>query len=185
MKPIMLFIVFTMFFEGGIIPFYLNLKDLHLTNSLWGLIIPFMIQTRNMTILRTAFSAVPESLIEAARIDGAGHITILTKIVLPLSKAMLAVIVLYYGVHIWNSWFWASAILRDRELYPIQLILREILLQNDMSSMAIGGDTGTQDAISQSIRYATIVVATVPILCVYPFLQKHFAKGTMVGAVKE
>ena len=185
MKPIMLFIVFTMFFEGGIIPFYLNLKDLHLTNSLWGLIIPFMIQTRNMIILRTAFSAVPESLIEAARIDGAGHITILTKIVLPLSKAMLAVIVLYYGVHIWNSWFWASAILRDRELYPIQLILREILLQNDMSSMAIGGDTGTQDAISQSIRYATIVVATVPILCVYPFLQKHFAKGTMVGAVKE
>ena len=185
MKPIMLFIVFTMFFEGGIIPFYLNLKDLHLTNSLWGLIIPFMIQTRNMIIRRTAFSAVPESLIEAARIDGAGHITILTKIVLPLSKAMLAVIVLYYGVHIWNSWFWASAILRDRELYPIQLILREILLQNDMSSMAIGGDTGTQDAISQSIRYATIVVATVPILCVYPFLQKHFAKGTMVGAVKE
>lgn len=185
MKPIMLFVVFTMFFEGGIIPFYLNLKDLHLTNSLWGLIIPFMIQTRNMIILRTAFSAVPESLIEAARIDGAGHITILTKVVLPLSKAMLAVIVLYYGVHIWNSWFWASSILRDRELYPLQVILREILLQNDMSSMSIGGDTGTQDAVSQSIRYATIVVATVPILCVYPFLQKHFAKGTMVGAVKE
>lgn len=185
MKPIMLFVVFTMFFEGGIIPFYLNLKDLHLTNSLWGLIIPFMIQTRNMIILRTAFSAVPESLIEAARIDGAGHITILTKVVLPLSKAMLAVIVLYYGVHIWNSWFWASSILRDRELYPLQVILREILLQNDMSSMSIGGDTGTQDAVSQSIRYATIVMATVPILCVYPFLQKHFAKGTMVGAVKE
>lgn len=184
-KPIMMFIVFTMFFEGGIIPFYLNLKDLHLTNTLWGLIIPFMIQTRNMIILRTAFSSIPESLIEAARIDGAGHITILTKIVLPLSKAMLAVILLYYGVHIWNSWFWASSILRDRELYPLQVILREILLQNDMSSMAIGGDAGTQDAVSMSIRYATIVVATVPILCVYPFLQKHFTKGTMAGAVKE
>lgn len=184
-KPIMIFIVFTMFFEGGIIPFYLNLKDLHLTNTLWGLIIPFMIQTRNMIILRTAFSSIPESLIEAARIDGAGHITILTKIVLPLSKAMLAVILLYYGVHIWNSWFWASSILRERELYPLQVILREILLQNDMSSMAIGGDAGSQDAVSMSIRYATIVVATVPILCVYPFLQKHFAKGTMAGAVKE
>lgn len=184
-KPIMMMIVFTMFFEGGIIPFYLNLKDLHLTNSHWGLILPFMIQTRNMIILRTAFSSIPDSLIEAARIDGAGHITVLTKIVLPLSKAMLAVIVLYYGVHIWNSWFWASAIIRDRSMYPLQVILREILLQNDMSTMAIGGDTGSQDAISLSIRYATIVVATVPILCVYPFLQKHFTKGTMVGAVKE
>ena len=184
-KPIMMFIVFTMFFNGGIIPFYLNLKSLHLTNSLWGLIFPFMIVTRNMIILRTSFSAIPESLIEAARIDGAGHITILTKIVLPLSKAMLAVVVLYYGVNIWNSWFWASAILRNRELYPLQVILREILLSNDMSSMAIGGETGTQDAIAQSIRYATIVVATLPILCVYPFLQKYFTKGTMVGAVKE
>lgn len=184
-KPIMMFIVFTMFFEGGIIPFYLNLKGLNLTNSLWGLIIPFMIQTRNMIILRTSFSAIPESLVEAARMDGAGHITILTKVVLPLSKAMLAVIVLYYGVSIWNSWFWASAIIRDRSMYPLQVILREILLQNDMSNMAIGGDTGSQDAISQSIRYATIVVATIPILCVYPFLQRHFTKGTMVGAVKE
>lgn len=184
-KPIMMFVVFTMFFEGGIIPFYLNLKGLNLTNSLWGLIVPFMIQTRNMIILRTSFSGIPESLMEAARIDGAGHITILTKIVLPLSKAMLAVIVLYYGVSIWNSWFWASAIIRDRSMYPLQVILREILLQNDMSTMAIGGDTGSQDAISQSIRYATIVVATIPILCVYPFLQRHFTKGTMVGAVKE
>lgn len=184
-KPIMMIIVLTMFFEGGMIPFYLNLKDLHLTNSLWGLIIPFMIQTRNMIILRTSFASIPDSLIEAARIDGAGHITVLAKIVLPLSKAMLAVIVLYYGVSIWNSWFWASAIIRDRSMYPLQVILREILLQNDMSTMAIGGDTGTQEAISQSIRYATIVVATVPILCVYPFLQKHFTKGTMVGAVKE
>lgn len=184
-KPITMFIIFTMFFEGGIIPFYLNLKGLHLTNSLWGLIIPFMIQTRNMIILKTSFASIPDSLIEAARIDGAGHITILTRIVLPLSKAMLAVIVLYYGVQIWNSWFWASAIMRDRSMYPLHVILREILLQNDMSSMAIGGDTGTQDAVSQSIRYATIVVATIPILCVYPFLQKHFAKGTMAGAVKE
>ena len=184
-KPIMLFIVFTMFFSGGMIPFYINLKELHLTNTLWGLIIPFMITTSNLIILRTSFESIPESLIEAAQIDGAGHIRILTTIVLPLSKAMLAVMVLYYGVSIWNSWFWASAILRNREMYPLQIILREILLSNDTNSMTAGASATDTEAIGMSIRYATIMVATVPILCVYPFLQKYFTKGTMVGAVKE
>lgn len=184
-KPIMLFIVFTMFFSGGMIPFYINLKELHLTNTLWGLIIPFMITTSNLIILRTSFESIPESLIEAAQIDGAGHIRILTTIVLPLSKAMLAVMVLYYGVSIWNSWFWASAILRNREMYPLQIILREILLSNDTNSMIAGASATDTEAIGMSIRYATIMVATVPILCVYPFLQKYFTKGTMVGAVKE
>ena len=184
-KPIMLFIVFTMFFSGGMIPFYINLKELHLTNTLWGLIIPFMITTSNLIILRTSFESIPESLIEAAQIDGAGHIRILTTIVLPLSKAMLAVMVLYYGVSIWNSWFWASAILRHREMYPLQIILREILLSNDTSSMTAGASATDTEAIGMTIKYATIMVATVPILCVYPFLQKYFTKGTMVGAVKE
>lgn len=181
-KPIMLFIVFTMFFSGGMIPFYINLKELHLTNTLWGLIIPFMITTSNLIILRTSFESIPESLIEAAQIDGAGHIRILTTIVLPLSKAMLAVMVLYYGVSIWNSWFWASAILRNREMYPLQIILREILLSNDTSSMTAGASATDTEAIGMTIKYATIMVATVPILCVYPFLQKDFTKGTMVGA---
>ena len=184
-KPIMLFILFTMFFSGGMIPFYINLKELHLTNTLWGLIIPFMITTSNLIILRTSFESIPESLIEAAQIDGAGHIRILTTIVLPLSKAMLAVMVLYYGVSIWNSWFWASAILRNREMYPLQIILREILLSNDTSSMTAGASATDTEAIGMTIKYATIMVATVPILCVYPFLQKYFTKGTMVGAVKE
>ena len=184
-NPIMLFIVFTMFFSGGMIPFYINLKELHLTNTLWGLIIPFMITTSNLIILRTSFESIPESLIEAAQIDGAGHIRILTTIVLPLSKAMLAVMVLYYGVSIWNSWFWASAILRNREMYPLQIILREILLSNDTSSMTAGASATDTEAIGMTIKYATIMVATVPILCVYPFLQKYFTKGTMVGAVKE
>lgn len=184
-RPVMLLIVFTMFFSGGMIPFYLNLKDLHLTNSLWGLIIPFMVSTYNLIILRTSFESIPESLIEAAQIDGAGHITILTQIVLPLSKAILAVMVLYYGVSIWNSWFWASAIIRTREMYPLQVILREILMQNDVSSMTTGSSAMDTEAIGMTIKYATIMVATVPILCVYPFLQKHFTKGTMVGAVKE
>ena len=183
-KPLMLIIMFTMFFSGGIIPFYLTLRDVHLTNSLWGLIIPFMVSTYNMIILRTSFEAIPESLMEAAKFDGAGHITILVRIVLPLSKAILAVMVLYYGVSIWNGWFWASAILRDREMYPLQLILREILLSNDSQAMA-GGAGGDAEALSQTIKYATIMVATVPILCVYPFLQKYFASGVMIGAVKE
>lgn len=184
-KPIMMLIVFTMFFSGGMIPFYLNLKDLHLTNSLWGLIVPFMVSTYNLIILRTSFESIPDSLIEAAQIDGAGHITVLMQIVIPLSKAILAVMVLYYGVSIWNSWFWASAIIRTREMYPLQVILREILMQNDVSSMTTGSGAMDTEAIGMTIKYATIMVATVPILCVYPFLQKHFTKGTMVGAVKE
>ncbi|EXG85032.1 carbohydrate ABC transporter permease [Lacrimispora sp.] len=183
-KPLMLFVLFTMFFSGGMIPFYLNLKDMHLINSRWGLIIPFMISTYNMIILRTSFESIPDSLTEAARIDGAGHITILFKIILPLSKAIMAVMVLYYGVSIWNAWFWASAILRDRELYPLQVILREILISNDLQAMN-GGAGADAEAIAQSIKYATIMVATVPILFVYPFLQKYFTKGVMIGAVKE
>lgn len=184
-KPIMMLIMFTMFFSGGMIPFYLNLKDLHLTKTLWGLIIPFMISTYNMIILRTSFESLPDSLIEAAQIDGASHYRILARIVLPLSKAILAVMVLYYGVGIWNAWFWASAIIRDREQYPLQVILREILLQNDVGSMSTGVSAADQEAVGMTIKYATIVVATVPILCVYPFLQRYFTKGVMIGAVKE
>lgn len=184
-KPIMMLIMFTMFFSGGMIPFYLTLKDLHLTKTLWGLIIPFMISTYNMIILKTSFSSLPDSLIEAAQIDGASHFKILVKIVLPLSKAIIAVMVLYYGVGIWNAWFWASAILRDRKQYPLQVVLREILLQNDVGSMSAGVSVADQEAVGMTIKYATIVVATVPILCVYPFLQKYFTKGVMIGAVKE
>lgn len=184
-KPIMIFIMITMFFSGGMIPFYLTLKNLHLTKTLWGLIIPFMISTYNMIILRTSFESLPDSLIEAAQIDGASHLKILAKIVLPLSKAILAVMVLYYGVGIWNAWFWASAIIRDRQQYPLQVILREILLQNDVGSMTAGISVADQEAVGMTIKYATIVVATVPILCIYPFLQKYFTKGVMIGAVKE
>ncbi len=184
-KPIMMLITFSMFFSGGMIPFYLTIKDLHLTNSLWGLMIPFMVSTYNLIILRTSFMAIPESLMEAARIDGAGHVRILYSVVLPLSKAILAVMVLYYGVGIWNGWFWGSILIRNRELYPLQVILREILMQNDVGSMTAGVGAADQEAIGMTIKYATIMVATVPILCVYPFLQKYFTKGVMIGAVKE
>jgi putative aldouronate transport system permease protein len=184
-KPIMLAITFTMFFSGGMIPIYLNLRDLHLTNTLWGLIIPGMISTYNMIIMRTSFQTIPESLTEAAIIDGAGHVQILFRIILPLSRAILAVMVLYYGIGIWNSWFWASVILRRRELYPLQVVLREILLQNSVLEMAAGAGTADQQSISETIKYATIIVATVPVLCIYPFLQKHFARGVLIGGVKE
>ncbi len=181
---IMMLITFTMFFSGGMIPFYLTLRDLKLTNNLMGLIIPFMINTYNMIILRTSFQSIPDSLVEAAQIDGAGHLTILWKVIVPLSKSILAVMVLYYGVGIWNSWFWASTIIRTRDLYPLQVILREILMQNDVGSMTTGVSVADQESVGQSIKYATIMVATVPILCVYPFLQKYFTKGVMIGAVK-
>ena len=184
-KPIMLLITFTMFFSGGMIPTYLNMKDLHLTGTLWGLFIPFMISTYNMIILRTSFESIPESLIEAARIDGASHLKVLTSVVLPLSKAILAVMVLYYGVGVWNGWFWASAILRERSMYPLQLVLREILLQNSTANMTGGTAIGDAESVAATVKYATIIVATLPILCVYPFLQKYFAAGVMVGAVKE
>ena len=183
--PIMFAITFTMFFSGGMIPFYLNLRDLRLTNTLWGLIIPFCISTYNMIIMRTSFATIPDSLTEAALIDGAGHIQILFRVVLPLSKAIIAVMILYYGIGFWNAWFWASAILRRRELYPLQVVLREILLQNTAMASSAGLDGVDQDAVAETIKYATIIVATVPVLSIYPFLQKYFARGVMIGAIKE
>lgn len=184
-KPLMFIITLTMFISGGMIPFYQNLRSLHLMNSHWGLILPFMISTYNMIILKTSFESIPKSLSEAARIDGAGHIRILFSIVLPLSKPVLAVMLLYYGVGVWNGWFWASTILTDRSMYPLQVILREILLSNDTSVMTQGVSSGDLEAVGATIRYATVIVATFPILCAYPFLQKYFTKGIMIGAVKE
>ena len=184
-KPLMFIITMTMFISGGMIPFYQNLRSLHLMNSHWGLILPFMISTYNMIILKTSFESIPKSLSEAARIDGAGHIRILFSIVLPLSKPVLAVMLLYYGVGVWNGWFWASTILTDRAMYPLQVILREILLSNDTSVMTQGVSSGDLEAVGATIRYATVIVATLPILCAYPFLQKYFTKGIMIGAVKE
>lgn len=184
-KPIMIGITITMFISGGMIPFYQTLQDFNLTNTHWGLILPFMISTYNLIILRTSFESIPESLSEAARIDGAGHIKILFFIILPLSKAILAVMVLYYGVGVWNGWFWGSTILSDRTMYPLQVVLREILMINDVSSMTAGVNAGDVEAIGVTIRYATIIVATFPILCIYPIIQRYFTKGVMIGAVKE
>ena len=185
-KYVMMMIVFTMFFSGGLIPSYLiNTKVFHLGDSYWAIILPTLINTYNLIIMRTSFSSIPDSLEESAKLDGAGHWTILFRIVLPLSKAVLAVMVLYYAVAQWNSWFSANIYLSTRSKYPLQLVLREILISNDTTSMTAGGaDAGDQQSIGETVKYAVIVTATLPILCVYPFLQKYFVKGVMVGAVK-
>lgn len=183
-KQVTLFIVFTMFFSGGMIPTYFTVKDLGLADTLWALIIPNAINTFNLMVMRTGFEAVPVSLEESARIDGAGHFSILFKIVFPLSLPTVAVMVLYYGVAHWNSWFNAMIYIDSTERWPLQLVLRQILLVNDTQSMTMGVDEGSQMAVSETIKYATIVIATLPILCVYPFLQKYFVNGVMVGAVK-
>lgn len=182
-KPIMFGIVFTMYFSGGLVPFFLTVKQLHLDNTLWTLIIPNLISTYNLIIMRTSFMAIPDSLEESAKLDGASHFTILTRIIVPLAAPTIAVMVLYYGVGYWNSWFNASIFLRDRELFPLQLILREILLQN--TNADVNNTLIDEESVSQTIKYALIVVSTVPILCVYPFLQKYFVKGVMIGALKE
>lgn len=181
---IMIMIVITMFFSGGLIPFYLTVKNLGMYNTLLALIIPTGISTYNLIIMRTSFMAVPDSLEEAALIDGAGHLRVLTQVVIPLSKSIIAVMVLYYGVARWNEWFNAMIFLSDRSKFPLQLVLREILIQNDTQAMTQGVSVTDGISVAESVKYSVIIVATVPILCIYPFLQKYFVKGVMVGALK-
>lgn len=178
------FILFTMFFSGGLIPFYLTVRDLKLIDSIWSLVIPSAISTYNMIILSTGFSAIPDALEESARIDGAGHFRILFVIMFPLAQATIAVVALYYGVSYWNAWFNASIFLKDSTKWPLQMVLRQILILNDSGSMTSDVVQGDVEKISESIKYAVIILATVPILIVYPFLQKYFTKGVMIGAVK-
>lgn len=177
--------VFTMYFTGGMIPtFMVVYKWLNLGDSIWALILPTAISTYNMLIMKANFESIPDSLEESAKIDGANDIVILFRIVLPLSMSIIAVMILFYGVSRWNEWFNAMLYMRTRDKYPLQLILREVLLMNDTSGMNTGAGMTDQFMIGESIKYATIMVATVPILCVYPFVQKYFVKGVMVGAVK-
>jgi putative aldouronate transport system permease protein len=185
-KPIMILIVFTLFFSGGLIPTYLLVgQTLQMQDTVWAMIVPTAINTWNLIILKTAFESVPVSLEEAARIDGANDFTILFKIVLPLSLPALAVVVLFYAVGHWNAYFNALIYIRSRDLYPLQLVLREILITSNVESMTTSVSTGDAFQVGQTIKYATIVVATLPILVIYPFLQKYFVKGALIGAIKE
>lgn len=181
-KPIVALFMFTMFFGGGLIPGYLNIRSLGLYNSVWALVLPVALNMYNAIICKTAIEAIPDSLRESAYLDGANDFHIIFKIILPLIKPTLAVLLLYYGVAHWNSWYTASIYIKENEKLPVQNILRSILIFNE----SVGGmDSGDNyNAYAETIRYAAIMITTVPILCVYPFLQKYFAKGAMIGAVK-
>jgi putative aldouronate transport system permease protein len=185
-NPVMFMIVFTMFFNGGMIPTFLLVgQTLGLQDTPWALILPGAISTMNLIILRSAFETVPIALEEAARIDGANDFQILWHVVLPMSLPALAVILLFYAVGMWNAWFGAMIYLRNRELYPLQLVLREILVMSNTEAMTTGASSGDVFQIGETIKYATIIVATLPVLFIYPFLQRYFVKGVMIGAIKE
>ncbi|GBG11227.1 sugar ABC transporter permease [Paenibacillus agaridevorans] len=183
-NPIMMMIVFTMFFGGGLVPYYLTVTGIGLQNTLLALIIPTAVSTFNLILMRTSFMGIPDEITESATMDGASHLTVLFKIVLPLSMPVVAVMVLYYGVGHWNAWFNAMLFIRDRSLYPLQLVLREILVVNNVDAMLAGTDSFDKGLVSETLKYSVIIVATVPILALYPFLQKYFVKGMMIGALK-
>ena len=184
-NPILLMITFTMFFSGGIIPLFLILNSIGLINTRLAMIIPNVISVWNLIVMKTSFEAIPAGMEESAKIDGANDFIVFAKIILPLSLPIIAVMGLFYGVANWSEWFSAVMYLKDRELFPLQLFMREILiLSNDaetMRSMVMSGET---EAYSKLVKYCTIIVSTVPILLVYPFIQKYFVKGIMIGAVK-
>lgn len=184
-KPLIQFLIlFTMFFSSGMIPAYLNIRSLGLYNTLWALILPGAMSVYNAIICKTAIEGMPDSLRESAYIDGANDVVILFRIVLPLIKPTIAVLLLYYGVSHWNSWFNASIYLRDNEKLPIQNVMRSILIANSNILNAAAAENDQVNQFAESIKYSTIVLTTLPVLCIYPFLQKYFVKGVMVGAVK-
>lgn len=182
-KTLMKLITFTMFFGGGMIPTFLLVQNLGLVDTRWAIIIPGAISTFYFLIMKTSFESIPESLIESAKLDGANDFLILFRIVLPLSKSILAVMTLYYAVDHWNDYVGPMLYLRSQDLYPIQIIMRDILISSSTESMGAGADTGF--AIGENIKYATIIISTLPIMLVYPFIQKYFVQGALIGAVKQ
>ncbi|WP_223837216.1 carbohydrate ABC transporter permease [Paenibacillus oceani] len=188
--PMMGLIVFTMFFGGGLVPTFLLVSELGMLNTVWALVIPNTVAVYNLIICRTFFQMnIPRELQESAEIDGCSNTMLFIKIVLPLSAPIIAVMALYYGVAHWNSYFSAIIYLKDRSLYPLQLILREILVQNQMSdAMLMTGDDmeamAKQARIADIIKYAVMIVSSLPIIIVYPFMQRFFMKGVLIGSVK-
>lgn len=181
-RPLTLFMLFTMYFSGGMIPAYLNVKELGLYNSMWALILPGALSLYNAIITKTAIEGIPDSLSESAYLDGAGELTVLFRIIFPLLKPTIAVLILYYGVGLWNSWFSASIYIKDNTKLPLQNILRSIMIEN--SGLSVQEGDVVANSFTETIKYAVVIISTLPILCVYPFLQKYFAKGVMIGAVK-
>lgn len=185
-KGLMMIVTLTMFFSGGLIPSYLLVKSLGMVDTMWALIIPGAISTYNLIVMRTYFqSSIPWELQEAAHMDGCSNWRLLISIILPLSKPILAVMVLFYAVGHWNSFFNALIYIRTEDLYPLQLVLREILMISQSAGVD-GGNVGMEEKIllSESIKYAVIIVSSLPVLIMYPFVQRHFVKGVMIGSIK-
>jgi multiple sugar transport system permease protein/putative aldouronate transport system permease protein len=183
-KPMLMVVLFTLLFAPGIIPAYLVVKQLGLLNSYWSLVLPTAINAFNVIVMRAFFMGLPHELLESARIDGAGELTILRRLVLPLSRAVLAVIGLFYAVSYWNAFFNALLYMNDTTKWPLQLVLRTYVVNN--APIGVNQLAGSGEALppQQSIQMAILVISIVPILLVYPFLQRHFAKGVLTGAVK-
>ena len=186
-NKIMLIFTFTMFFSGGMIPTYMLIRSLHMLDSIWSMVIPGAVGVYNLIIARTFIkNSIPGELLDAAKIDGCSDIKYFTMIVLPLSKAIIAVLVLFYGVGHWNSYFHPMLYLNSRELFSLPIFLKEILIANQIDPSTVT-DPELQMQIAQIadvIKYALIVVSTIPVLVIYPFIQKYFVKGVMIGSVK-
>lgn len=185
-KILLLIMVFTMYFNGGMIPTYLLVRDLGMYNSVWAIILPAAISTYNLIVAKTFFeTSIPEELFESALLDGCGNIKMLFKIVLPLAKSILAILVLYYAVDMWNSYFNALIYLNEDKKYPLQIILRNILLIGQTEQFGTN-DVGMAEKIkmAEAVKYAVIVVSSLPMIILYQFVQKHFVKGVMIGAIK-
>jgi putative aldouronate transport system permease protein len=179
----MMYFVFTMFFSGGLIPTYLAVRNFHLTNTFWVLILPFSVSAYNLIIARTFFSStIPAELLDAAAIDGCGNTRFFVLIALPLSMAIIAVIALYCAVGQWNQFFLSLIYVRKETLIPLQMVLRNILLQNQMLQTGFNNDEAQK--VADMMRYSLIIISTVPIMCFYPLIQKYFTQGVMIGSIK-
>ncbi|QUW21510.1 carbohydrate ABC transporter permease [Sporosarcina sp. Marseille-Q4063] len=191
-KVITFFVFFTMLFSGGIIPYYMVLKELALTNTIWVYILPSLYSVWNIIIMRTFFQAIPDSIEDAARIDGCGEFNIFLKIVLPMSTPVIAAVGLFNAVAHWNDWFSGVFYVRDKALKPLSTLLQEMLTQQDsLKELLLQSSSAQYELLNQiqvtgdSMKMATIIIVVTPIIVIYPFLQKHFAKGVNIGAVKE
>ena len=184
-KFFMIYFIIPMFFGGGLIPFYNVMSQLNLINTPWAVILPSILSVWNLFMTRTFFeSSIPDGLVEAARIDGASEFRIFFSLVLPLSKAILAVMALYYAVGQWNSYFNAMIFLQDENLYPLQLILREILIASETTTGGSGETILEQYRLANQIKYVSVIVSSAPVIMLYPFVQQYFAQGAMIGSLK-
>jgi putative aldouronate transport system permease protein len=183
-KFFFLFILFTMLFNGGMVPFYLVVRSLKLTNTIWAMILPSSINTFYMILMYNYFQSLPESLVESARLEGAGEWTILFKIIIPLSMPIIATITLFFTVDKWNEWFNAMIFIRRSDIQPLQMVLRAMIVEARPADEVRTLASVMERSFPMGIKMAAVLVTMLPIMCIYPFLQKHFAKGIMLGAIK-